>query len=388
MQIIVIGAGYVGLSNAVLLAQKNQVKLIDIDANKILLLNQNKSPIKDSLIQKYLSTKKLSLSYDSELCGDLSSTDVIIIATPTNFNSKTKTFNTNTIESILFDLQQKKFSNLVIIRSTLPIGFTERIKKKYPNFELAFFSEFLREGEALKDSLYPTRIICGSKSRSAKNFLKILQKSSIKKNIKTLITSPTEAESIKLFSNMYLALRISFFNELDSFSISKNLNSQEIIEGVSMDPRIGDYYNNPSFGYGGYCLPKDTKQLEQNYKNIPQKLIQATIEANAIRKKFITSEILKINAKTIGIFRISMKKESDNWRESSIIDIIKLLKKKGKKIIIYEPYISKKEFLGFPIINNISIFKNQSNLVITNRMQEELEDIKNKVFTRDIFNIN
>ena len=214
MQIIVIGAGYVGLSNAVLLAQKNQVKLIDIDTNKILLLNQNKSPIKDSLIQKYLSTKKLSLSYDSELCGDLSSTDVIIIATPTNFNSKTKTFNTYTIESILFDLQQKKFSNLVIIRSTLPIGFTERIKKKYPNFELAFFPEFLREGEALKDSLYPTRIICGSKSRSAKNFLKILQKSSIKKNINTLITSPTEAESIKLFSNMYLALRISFFKRI------------------------------------------------------------------------------------------------------------------------------------------------------------------------------
>ena len=388
MQIIVIGAGYVGLSNAVLLAQKNQVKLIDIDTNKILLLNQNKSPIKDSLIQKYLSTKKLSLSYDSELCSDLSSTDVIIIATPTNFNSKTKTFNTNTIESILFDLQQKKFSNLVIIRSTLPIGFTERIKKKYPNFELAFFPEFLREGEALKDSLYPTRIICGSKSRSAKNFLKILQKSSIKKNIKTLITSPTEAESIKLFSNMYLALRISFFNELDSFSISKNLNSQEIIEGVSMDPRIGDYYNNPSFGYGGYCLPKDTKQLKQNFKNIPQNLIQATIEANATRKKFITSEILKINAKTIGIFRISMKKESDNWRESSIIDIIKLLKKKGKKIIIYEPYISKKEFLGFPIINNISIFKNQSSIIIANRMQKELEDIKNKVFTRDIFNTN
>jgi UDPglucose 6-dehydrogenase len=312
VKIIVIGAGYVGLSNAVLLAQKNQVKLIDIDTNKILLLNQNKSPIKDSLIQKYLSTKKLSLSYDSELCSDLSSTDVIIIATPTNFNSKTKTFNTNIIESILFDLHQKKFSNLVIIRSTVPIGFTERIKKKYPNFELAFFPEFLREGEALKDSLYPTRIICGSKSRSAKNFLKILQKSSIKKNIKTLITSPTEAESIKLFSNMYLALRISFFNELDSFSVSKNLNSQEIIEGVSMDPRIGSYYNNPSFGYGGYCLPKDTKQLKENFKNIPQNLIQATIEANATRKKFITSEILKINAKTIGVYRISMKKGSDN----------------------------------------------------------------------------
>ena len=388
MKIVVIGAGYVGLSNAVLLAQKNQVKLIDIDIKKILLLNQNKSPIKDSLIQKYLSTKKLSLSYNSELCDDLRSTEVIIIATPTNFNSKTKSFNTVTIESILFDLQQKKFSNLVIIRSTVPIGFTERIKKKYPNFELAFFPEFLREGEALKDSLYPTRIICGSKSRRAKNFLKILKESSMKKNINTLITSPTEAESIKLFSNMYLALRISFFNELDSLAISENLNSEEIIKGVSMDPRIGDYYNNPSFGYGGYCLPKDTKQLKQNFKNIPQKLIHATIEANTTRKKFITSQILKINAKTIGVYRISMKQGSDNWRESSIIDIIKLLKKKGKKIIIYEPYISKKEFLGFPIINNITMFKNQSNIIITNRMQKDLDDIKNKVFTRDIFNIN
>ena len=388
MKIVVIGAGYVGLSNAVLLAQKNQVKLIDIDIKKILLLNQNKSPIKDSLIQKYLSTKKLSLSYNSELCDDLRSTEVIIIATPTNFNSKTKSFNTVTIESILFDLQQKKFSNLVIIRSTVPIGFTERIKKKYPNFELAFFPEFLREGEALKDSLYPTRIICGSKSRRAKNFLKILKESSMKKNINTLITSPTEAESIKLFSNMYLALRISFFNELDSLAISKNLNSEEIIKGVSMDPRIGDYYNNPSFGYGGYCLPKDTKQLKQNFKNIPQKLIHATIEANTTRKKFITSQILKINAKTIGVYRISMKQGSDNWRESSIIDIIKLLKKKGKKIIIYEPYISKKEFLGFSIVNNITIFKNKSNIIITNRMHKDLDSIKNKVFTRDIFNVN
>lgn len=388
MKIVVIGAGYVGLSNAVLLAQKNQVKLIDIDIKKILLLNQNKSPIKDSLIQKYLSTKKLSLSYNSELCDDLRSTEVIIIATPTNFNSKTKSFNTVTIESILFDLQQKKFSNLVIIRSTVPIGFTERIKKKYPNFELAFFPEFLREGEALKDSLYPTRIICGSKSRRAKNFLKILKESSMKKNINTLITSPTEAESIKLFSNMYLALRISFFNELDSLAISENLNSEEIIKGVSMDPRIGDYYNNPSFGYGGYCLPKDTKQLKQNFKNIPQKLIHATIEANTTRKKFITSQILKINAKTIGVYRISMKQGSDNWRESSIIDIIKLLKKKGKKIIIYEPYISKKEFLGFSIVNNITIFKNKSNIIITNRMHKDLDSIKNKVFTRDIFNVN
>ena len=388
MKIVVIGAGYVGLSNAVLLAQKNQVKLIDIDIKKILLLNQNKSPIKDSLIQKYLSTKKLSLSYNSELCDDLRSTEVIIIATPTNFNSKTKSFNTVTIESILFDLQQKKFSNLVIIRSTVPIGFTERIKKKYPNFELAFFPEFLREGEALKDSLYPSRIICGSKSRRAKNFLKILQESSMKKNINTLITSPTEAESIKLFSNMYLALRISFFNELDSLAISENLNSEEIIKGVSMDPRIGDYYNNPSFGYGGYCLPKDTKQLKQNFKNIPQKLIHATIEANTTRKKFITSQILKINAKTIGVYRISMKQGSDNWRESSIIDIIKLLKKKGKKIIIYEPYISKKEFLGFSIVNNITIFKNKSNIIITNRMHKDLDSIKNKVFTRDIFNVN
>lgn len=388
MNITILGAGYVGLSNAILLAKNNQVTLVDIDKEKISLLKKKKSPIRDSLIQRYLSKKNLSLTFDTQISNNLSKSKAVLIATPTNFDPKTKSFDTVSIEDILKKLKRNKFSKLVVIRSTVPVGFTEKMQKKYPNIDIAFFPEFLREGDALRDSLYPSRIICGSKTNKARFFLNLLKDSAIKKNIQTQITSSSEAEAIKLFSNMYLAMRIAFFNELDSFSLSKNLHSKEIIDGLSSDPRIGNYYNNPSFGYGGYCLPKDTQQLRQNFKDIPQKLIQATIQSNHLRKKFIVNEILKRKAKIIGIYRLSMKTGSDNWRESAIIDVIKYLKREQKQLIIYEPLLSKKTFMGISIENDLEKFKNKSKLIVANRFDGALGDNDEILFTRDIFNEN
>lgn len=388
MNITILGAGYVGLSNAILLAKNNQVTLVDIDKEKISLLKKKKSPIRDSLIQRYLSKKNLSLTFDTQISNNLSKSKAVLIATPTNFDPKTKSFDTVSIEDILKKLKRNKFSKLVVIRSTVPVGFTEKMQKKYPNIDIAFFPEFLREGDALRDSLYPSRIICGSKTNKARFFLNLLKDSAIKKNIQTQITSSSEAEAIKLFSNMYLAMRIAFFNELDSFSLSKNLRSKEIIDGLSSDPRIGNYYNNPSFGYGGYCLPKDTQQLRQNFKDIPQKLIQATIQSNHLRKKFIVNEILKRKAKIIGIYRLSMKTGSDNWRESAIIDIIKSLKKEQNQLIIYEPLLSKKTFMGISIEKDLEKFKNKSKLIVANRFDGALGDNDEILFTRDIFNEN
>ena len=388
MNITILGAGYVGLSNAILLAKNNQVTLVDIDKEKISLLKKKKSPIRDSLIQRYLSKKNLSLTFDTQINNNLSKSKAVLIATPTNFDPKTKSFDTVSIEDILKKLKRNKFSKLVVIRSTVPVGFTEKMQKKYPNIDIAFFPEFLREGDALRDSLYPSRIICGSKTNKARFFLNLLKDSAIKKNIQTQITSSSEAEAIKLFSNMYLAMRIAFFNELDSFSLSKNLHSKEIIDGLSSDPRIGNYYNNPSFGYGGYCLPKDTQQLRQNFKDIPQKLIQATIQSNHLRKKFIVNEILKRKAKIIGIYRLSMKTGSDNWRESAIIDVIKSLKREQNQLIIYEPLLSKKTFMGISIENDLEKFKNKSKLIVANRFDGALGDNDEILFTRDIFNEN
>ena len=388
MNITILGAGYVGLSNAILLAKNNQVTLVDINKEKISLLRKKKSPIRDSLIQRYLSKKNLSLAFDTQISNNLSKSKAVLIATPTNFDPKTKSFDTVSIEDILKRLKKNKFSKLVVIRSTVPVGFTEKMQKKYPNIDIAFFPEFLREGDALRDSLYPSRIICGSKTNKARFFLNLLKDSAIKKNIQTQITSSSEAEAIKLFSNMYLAMRIAFFNELDSFSLSKNLHSKEIIDGLSSDPRIGNYYNNPSFGYGGYCLPKDTQQLRQNFKDIPQKLIQATIQSNHLRKKFIVNEILKRKPKIIGIYRLSMKTGSDNWRESAIIDIIKSLKRKKNQLIIYEPLLSKKTFMGISIEKDLEKFKNKSKLIVANRFDDALGGNDEILFTRDIFNEN
>lgn len=387
MKISVVGAGYVGLSNAILLAKNNDVKLFDIDNEKINLLKNKKSPIKDTLIEKYLSKKTLSLSFDNKL-GALNKTEAVLIATPTNFDTKKNSFDTSSIEWILSKLREKKYSKLVIIRSTVPIGFTDRMQKKFSDLDISFFPEFLREGQALKDSLYPSRIICGSNTKKGRDFLKVLEKSSIKPKAKSQITSPSEAEAIKLFSNTFLAMRISFFNELDSFATSKNLSSKNIIEGVSSDSRIGNYYNNPSFGYGGYCLPKDTQQLEQNFGKIPQKLISGAIQSNALRKRFILNEILNKKVNKIGIYRLSMKAGSDNWREAAVLDIIKGLKKEAKQVMIFEPMIKTKTFMGFRIENDLAKFKKESKLIISNRIDKDIEDKADILFTRDIFEDN
>ena len=387
MKISIVGAGYVGLSNAILLAKNNDVKLFDIDNEKINLLKNKKSPIKDTLIEKYLSKKTLSLSFDNKL-GTLNKTQAVLIATPTNFDTKKNSFDTSSIEGILSKLREKKYSKLVIIRSTVPIGFTDRMQKKFPDLDISFFPEFLREGQALKDSLYPSRIICGSNTKKGRDFLKVLEKSSIKPKAESQITSPSEAEAIKLFSNTFLAMRISFFNELASFATSKNLSSKNIIEGVSSDSRIGNYYNNPSFGYGGYCLPKDAQQLEQNFGKIPQKLISGAIQSNALRKRFILNEILNKKVNKIGIYRLSMKAGSDNWREAAVLDIIKGLKKEAKQVMIFEPMIKTKTFMGFRIENDLAKFKKESKLIISNRIDKDIEDKADILFTRDIFEDN
>ena len=387
MKISIVGAGYVGLSNAILLAKNNDVNLFDIDNEKINLLKNKKSPIKDTLIEKYLSKKTLSLSFDNKL-GTLNKTQAVLIATPTNFDTKKNSFDTSSIEGILSKLREKKYSKLVIIRSTVPIGFTDRMQKKFPDLDISFFPEFLREGQALKDSLYPSRIICGSNTKKGRDFLKVLEKSSIKPKAESQITSPSEAEAIKLFSNAFLAMRISFFNELDSFATSNNLSAKNIIEGVSSDSRIGNYYNNPSFGYGGYCLPKDTQQLKQNFEKIPQKLISGAIQSNALRKRFILNEILNKKVNKIGIYRLSMKAGSDNWREAAVLDIIKGLKKEAKQVVIFEPMVKTKTFMGFRIENDLAKFKKESKLIISNRIDKDIEDKADILFTRDIFEDN
>jgi len=388
MKVLVIGAGYVGLSNAILLSSYYSVRLVDIDREKINTLKAKKSPIGDSLIKKYLKDKHLNLDFSCKLDDDLVNVDVILIATPTSFDDQSKRFDTSSIEKLLKEIKKKKFSNLVVIRSTVPIGFTDKMQQKYPDFNISFFPEFLREGFALRDNLFPSRIICGSKSKKSSHFLNMLKKAAKKKNINTLVTSPSEAEAIKLFSNTFLAMRISFFNELDTFAASKNLNSKEIIEGVCMDSRIGNFYNNPSFGYGGYCLPKDAKQLKENFKEIPQKIIHGTILSNKLRKDFIVNEIVKKNIKRIGVYRLSMKANSDNWRESAVIDIIKKLKKKNKVITIFEPLMTKKLFLGCKVENNLKLFKENSEMIIANRLSKNIEDKIDTIYSRDIFREN
>lgn len=387
MEILVFGAGYVGLSNAVMLASKNNVKVIDINKNKIEKLQKRISPISDDLIEKDIKNKRLKISFTTKKDFDLKKFKIAIIATPTDFNPKKKSFDTKSIEDALNTLKKGGYKNLAVIRSTIPIGFTEKMNKKYA-FDVSYFPEFLREGKALQDNLFPSRIICGSKKKGAKLFLKALKASAVKKNIPTLVVDSSEAESIKLFSNTYLAMRIAFFNELDSFASKNSLDSENIINGLSLDPRIGSHYNNPSFGYGGYCLPKDSKQLKASFKDTPQALIQASIESNKVRKKFIIEEISKKKKSKIGIYRLSSKLGSDNFRESAIIDIIKGLKKTKKEIIIYEPSLSQKTFMGLRVEDNINRFKKNCGLIIANRIEKEVENIAHKIYSRDIFKVN
>jgi len=386
--ITVIGTGYVGMSLSVLLAQDNSVIAYDIDANKVDLIKNGHSPIKDQDIEDYMNKKNLNLTATNNMKEALKNPDYIIIATPTNYDPNSEYFDTNSVDISVKNCIKENKNALIIIKSTIPIGHTKKLQNKFKTERIIFSPEFLREGKALFDNLYPSRIVLGSNIPQAHNFANILSKAAHKKNIKKLFLSSSEAEAIKLFANTYLAMRVSFFNELDSFALSKNLDSKNIIEGVTSDKRIGDGYDNPSFGYGGYCLPKDTKQLLANYKDIPQSLISSIVESNIIRKNFIADHIKLKNPNCVGFYRLVMKKGSDNIRESSSIGIIDRLNRYGIKTIIYEPIISDSYLNESQVISNKETFFNESDLIVTNRMFPELEQFSDKVITRDIFNEN
>ena len=387
MKILVLGLGYVGTANAILLAQHNDVTCFDINNDRVDQINKQISPVEDLEASRYLSEKELSLNAVPKF-PNLIDFNFIIIATPTNYNPETNYFDTSSIESCIEEVEKQKFKTPIIIRSTLPVGYTLDIQKKYPNQEIIFVPEFLREGKALHDSLYPSRIVIGSSSDNAKLFANLLLQGALDKSVKVLHINPTEAETSKLFANAFLALRVAFFNELDTFSLSKNLSTEEIIKAVSLDPRIGDYYNNPSFGFGGYCLPKDTKQLLKNFDQVPQKIMEAIIDSNTMRKDFLGSEIAKKNPKTVGVYKLAMKEGSDNIRESSMQGIMKRIKAKGINVIIYEPLISDNIFFNSKVYTDLSEFKKDSDLILCNRNHTDLDDVKDKVFTRDIFKQN
>lgn len=391
--VVVVGMGYVGLANAVLLAQKNKVLALDIDPKKIQQINNRESPFVDKDIEDFFKHTKLDLSCSSldRAPEFFNQADFIIISTPTNYDEKTNCFDISSVEQILDLIHEVGSNAVVVIKSTVPIGFTKKAVEKYHNENILFSPEFLREGSALHDNLFPSRIVVGYSNdypkmkEKAECFAEMLKSCSYKKDITVLYPNLTEAESIKLFSNSYLALRIAFFNELDSFAMSNNLNAEQLIEGICLDPRIGDFYNNPSFGYGGYCLPKDTKQLLYNFSNTPQNLISSVIDSNATRKDFIVYEIMKKNPSVVGIYRLNMKAQSDNFRQSSVLDIIEKLSDQGTEILIYEPNLKGMKYKNYTLIENLSEFKNKCDLIVANRFLKELEDVKEKVFTRDIY---
>lgn len=387
MKIAIVGLGYVGLSNAILLAKNNEVIGLDIDNKKVDLINKRISPIEDVDIKRYLKTEKINLRATTDKAHAYLNADYIVIAAPTDYNSETNCFNTQSIKNVIDDILKINSNTIIVIKSTVPVGFTKKIMLEMNLTNLIFCPEFLREGKALYDNLYPNRIIIGEKSQRAEKFAKLMQQGAIKKNIPTLFTESTEAEAIKLFSNTYLAMRVAFFNELDTYAVNLELNTRQIIDGVSLDPRIGGHYNNPSFGYGGYCLPKDTKQLLANFKDIPQNLIKAIVASNKTRKEFIASHILSKNTKLVGFYRLIMKVDSDNLRESSIQDLIKIIKAKGVNIVIYEPFLKSSKYEDFEVINDIEKFKSISSIIVANRRSEILSDVAYKVYTRDIFGV-
>ena len=386
MKIAVAGTGYVGLSLATLLSQKNEVIALDIIPEKVEKINNHISPIKDEYIEKYFKEKELNLKATLDYKEALKDAEYVIISTPTNYDEEKNYFDTSSVEDIIKKVIEVGNKNTtMVVKSTIPVGFIKNVKEKY-NIDNIFFSpEFLREGKALYDNLYPSRIIVGEKSKRAEIFAKLLLDSAEKKEVNVLYMNSTEAEAVKLFANTYLALRVAYFNELDTYAKIKELNTKDIIDGVCLDPRIGNHYNNPSFGYGGYCLPKDTKQLLANYKDVPQNLIQAIVTANSTRKEFITEEVLSKKPEVVGIYRLTMKSGSDNFRSSAIQDIIKNLRANNIKVIIYEPTLNKEEFDGFKVVNNINEFKNTSSIILANRQEELLNDVKEKVYTRDLY---
>jgi len=388
MKIAVAGIGYVGLSNAVLLAQENEVIMTDLNKEKVGLINKKKSPILDNDIDLFLESKDLNLRATVHSHDAYSEAELLIVATPTDYDSKTNFFNTKTVESVIEHCIKINPKALILIKSTVPVGYTEKINERFGMSNIIFSPEFLREGRALHDNLYPSRIIFGENSSRARKIAKLFLDGALKKDIEIVYTGSKEAEAIKLFANTYLAMRVSFFNELDSYAACQNLNTKDIIQGVGLDSRIGLHYNNPSFGYGGYCLPKDTKQLLANYQNVPQKLINAIVESNTTRKDFIADQILKLEPKIVGVYRLVMKAGSDNFRASSVQGVMKRIKAKGIKVVIYEPTYLENNFFNSEIIQDLDQFKKMSDVVISNRTSDELLDIIDKVYSRDLFGID